>query len=66
MKIKKSEKIWLGSVLFFFIMYNIPFLPAYNNVAGTLIHGVLTLIPLWICVYVGLFKLCKNKEDKEC
>ncbi|MCQ2501576.1 MAG: hypothetical protein MJ117_09560 [Lachnospiraceae bacterium] len=64
MKIKKSEKIWLGLVLFFFIMYNMPFLPAYNSMAGTLIHGALTLIPLWICVYAGLFKLSKKEEDK--
>lgn len=57
MKLNKREKLWLGSVLFFFIMYNMPFLPGYNNTAGTLVHGALTLIPLWICVYVGLFKI---------
>lgn len=65
MKLNKREKIWLGSVLFFFIMYNMPFLPGYNSTAGTLIHGALTLIPLWICVYVGLFKISDSKTSEE-
>lgn len=68
MKITKTEKIWLTVVIVFYILYNLPFVPVYHNSLGTLIHGAITLIPLWIAVYVGLFKVCKIyklKEDEE-
>lgn len=57
MKLKKSEKLWLIAVIGFYFLYNIPHFPAYGDTHGTLIHAVLTLIPLWVFVYVGMFKV---------
>lgn len=73
MKLTKTEKIWLGIVLFFYICYNLPFVPAYGHEKATLIHALITLIPLWVSIYVGLFKVWKiyrlrdhNEEDSSC
>lgn len=65
MKITKTEKIWLGAVLFFYICYNLPFVPAYGQPKAALIHAVITLIPLWISIYVGLFKVCRIYRLKD-
>lgn len=59
MKITKTEKIWLGTVLLFYVLYNLPFVPAYGHAKATLIHSAITLIPLWISIYVGLVKVCR-------
>ena len=60
MKFSKAEKIWLAAVVIFYVLYNLPFFPAYLDPEGTLIHAALTLIPLWIAVYIGLFKVSKS------
>ena len=68
MKLKKSEKIWLALVIIFYVLYNLPFFPAYGSSKTTLIHAVLTLIPLWVAVYVGLAKSFRDyplRDDKE-
>jgi hypothetical protein len=65
MKITKVEKIWLSVVIFFYIAYNLPFIPAYKDAQGTLIHALITLIPLWISIYVGLWKVCRIYRLKD-
>lgn len=59
MKLTKAEKIWLAAVIIFYACYNLPFVPAYGHAKATLIHGLITLIPLWIAVYIGLVKVCR-------
>lgn len=59
MKFTKTEKIWLAVVALFFVLYNLPFVPKYNHAAAAILHGAVTLIPLWISVYVGLVKVCR-------
>lgn len=74
MKITKEEKIWFISAAVFFLLYNLPCVPPYGNAAATILHAALTVIPLWICIYVGFVKICriyrlkdedKNKEKGE-
>lgn len=70
MKITKTEKIWLGIVILFYVCYNLPFVPAYGHAKATLVHAAITLIPLWISIYVGLVKVCRiyrirDKKDKK-
>lgn len=64
MKFTKTEKFWLLAVVLFYVLYNLPFVPGYDNPVGTLVHGILTLIPLWISVYVGLVKVSGRKKEK--
>lgn len=59
MKLTKTEKIWLTAVVVLYILYNLPGFPAYGNAKAAIIHGLMTLIPLWIVVYIGFFKVCK-------
>ncbi|MCD8150076.1 MAG: hypothetical protein LUE92_11080 [Clostridiales bacterium] len=59
MKITKTEKIWLAVVIIFYICYNLPFVPPYGLAKATLIHALITLVPLWIAIYVGLVKVCR-------
>ena len=71
MKLTKAEKIWLAVVVIFYILYNLPFFPKYYMPKATIIHMLITIIPLWIAIYIGFFKICrgkknKNKEDKTC
>lgn len=70
MKFTKTEKCWLFAVVLFYALYNLPFVPAYDSPVGTIVHGLITLIPLWISVYVGLFKVSKYydkfDEDQSC
>lgn len=65
MKITKAEKIWLFLTVLFYVLYNIPCIPAYLDAKGLLIHGALTVVPLWICVYVGLFKVLRKYRLKK-
>ena len=65
MKITRAEKIWLGAVLLFYICYNLPFVPAYGDARGAVIHGIITLIPLWIAIYAGLIKICRSYKIKD-
>lgn len=74
MKLTKTEKIWLIVVCIFYIAYNLPFVPHYGHAKATILHACLTLIPLWISVYIGLVKVFhiyrlrqneKNERAKE-
>lgn len=68
-KLRKTEIVWLVSVILFYVLYNLPFVPPYGNSTAAIVHGILTLIPLWISVYIGFFKICKIfkiKEDQSC
>lgn len=68
MKLTKTEKIWLGAVILFYVCYNLPFVPAYGHAKATIIHALITLIPLWVAIYVGLVKVCRIyriRDDKE-
>ncbi len=59
MKFTKIEKIWLTAVVIFYVLYNLPLVPVYHSASGTIIHGLCTLIPLWISVYWGLIKVSR-------
>ncbi|MBS7225967.1 MAG: hypothetical protein KH050_11640 [Clostridiaceae bacterium] len=68
MKITKTEKHWLFAVVLFFALYNLPFVPGYGDARGALIHAALTLIPLWICIYVGLrrvFRIYRIRDNRK-
>lgn len=68
-KLKKAEKVWLISVIVWYVLYNLPFVPAYGNAKAAIFHGIITLVPLWLSVYIGFFKICKIlklREDKSC
>lgn len=62
---KLTEKWWLFLVVLFFVLYNLPGIPPYGNSRAALIHGGLTIIPLWITIYAGLFILFKQRRLKE-
>ncbi|MDO4975898.1 MAG: hypothetical protein Q4E53_01435 [Eubacteriales bacterium] len=68
-KRKKVERIWLCSVIFFYICYNLPMIPKYGQQFPMLLHSLLTLVPLWISVYVGLICVCRlyplRKKEKK-
>lgn len=65
MKVTKTEKIWLGLTVLFFSLYNLPGVPAYGDARGLLVHALLTVLPLWICVYAGLFKVLRRYKLKK-
>lgn len=65
MKLSKTEKIWLGVVIAFYVCYNLPFVPAYHHAKATLIHALITLVPLWISIYVGLVAVCRQKKLRD-
>lgn len=65
MKLSKLEKIWLISVIIFYFLYNLPFFPSYYHSKATILHMILTIIPLWTAVYFGLFKVCKKQKLKK-
>ncbi len=61
---KKTEKWWLALVVVFYLLYNLPGIPAFGDAVGALWHGALTLIPLWIIIYGGLFRLNSQRKLK--
>lgn len=65
MKITKVEKIWLSLTVVFFVLYNLPCIPGYGDARGLILHALLTVLPLWICIYVGLFKIMKTYRLKK-
>lgn len=65
MKITKTEKIWLLVVTAFYLLYNLPYVPAYGDSKAMFIHAGLTVIPIWIAVYVGLGKVYKVYKLKK-
>ena len=58
MKIGRTEKWWLAAVLFFWIFYNFPGLPAYGDIRGCIIHGIISFIGTFLHEY-------PLKEDDE-
>lgn len=62
---KYTEKWWLGLVVLFYLLYNIPGFPPYGEPVTALWHGALTIIPLWIVVYVGLFRLIRQRKLRD-
>ena len=64
MKLTKAEKIWLAVVVIFYILYNLPFFPKYYMPKATILHMVITIIPLWIAIYIGFFKICRGKKKE--
>ncbi|MBQ3275813.1 MAG: hypothetical protein IJH47_01985 [Oscillospiraceae bacterium] len=68
MKISKNERIWLIVVVILYLLYNFPGFPAYHQPVATVVHGFITVIAIWIAVYVGLGKVYKEyplKEEEE-
>lgn len=65
MKTTKTEIIWLVLTVLFFVLYNLPGVPAYYDTKGLIIHALLTVVPLWLCVYVGLYKVFRKYRLKK-
>ena len=59
MKITKTEKIWLALTVLFCVLYNLPGVPPYGQAVPTIVHGLLTVLPLWVIVYIGLARVYK-------
>ena len=62
---KKTEKWWLGLTVLFYALYNLPGVPSYGDARGALIHGALTVIPLWVLAYVGMVTVNKQRVLKD-
>lgn len=69
MKVTRTEKIWLVLGVLFYLLYNFPGFPKYNDPVMTIVHGALTVIPIWVVCYAGLYIINKkykirNKTDQ--
>jgi amino acid permease len=62
---KKTEKWWLGLIVLFYVLYNLPGVPKYGDPHAAILHGVLTVLPIWIVCYAGLIILNKQRRLKE-
>lgn len=60
---KRSEKRWAAATIFLFLLYNLPGVPTYGDAAGLAIHGILTVVPLWVITYAGLYT--HNRRDRK-
>ena len=65
MKITKTEKIWLALTVIFYVLYNFPGIPGYYDAKGLIVHALLTVLPLWIVVYVGLIRVLRKYRLKK-
>lgn len=68
MKVTKTEKIWLLIVTVLYLLYNLPGVPPYNEAVPTLVHGALTILPIWVVIYVGMskvYKIYKLRDEDE-
>lgn len=68
MKLTKTEKIWMLVTAVLYILYNLPGVPPYGEAVPTLVHAALTVLPLWIVVYIGLsrvYKIYKLRDDTD-
>jgi len=63
-KSKCSEYWWLGLVVLFYILYNLPGVPKYGDVGGALRHALLTLVPLWVIIYFGLIRFLYSRKQQ--
>lgn len=59
MKITKFEKFWLAATVLFYALYNLPGVPAYGDAKAAILHGLLTVVPIWILAYAGMVKINK-------
>ena len=59
MKVTKTEKIWLIVTVILYALYNLPGVPPYGQAVPTIVHGLLTVLPLWVVVYIGLSRVYK-------
>ena len=62
---KKTEKWWLILTVVFYALYNLPGVPAYGDANGTFIHGLLTVLPLWILAYAGQIIINRQRKLKK-
>ena len=60
MKIGRTEKIWLASVLFFWVFYNFPGFPPYGSETACIVHGLISFVGTVLSVYIG----CKLTEKE--
>ena len=65
MKITKAEKIWLTVVVILYCLYNFPGIPAFGDEQGLIIHGLLTVVPLWIATYAGMYIITKKNKLRD-
>ena len=68
MKLTKTEKIWMIVTAVLYILSNLPGVPPYGEAVPTLVHAALTVLPLWIVVYIGLsrvYKIYKLRDDAD-
>lgn len=65
MIITKFEKIWLAIVVILFVLYNIPGFPAYGDITGCLLSGLILVGGIWVVIYVGMSKLYKIQQLRE-
>ncbi|HJC21722.1 MAG TPA: hypothetical protein H9707_08210 [Candidatus Butyricicoccus avicola] len=65
MRVTRTEKIWLAAVCLFFVLYNLPGVPAYGNAYGLIVHALVTVLPLWVCIYIGLFRVLRKYRLKK-
>lgn len=66
MKITKMEKIWILLTAIFYVLYNLPGVPKFGDQVGAMVHALLTVVPLWIIVFVGtakVYKIYALKDD---
>ena len=61
MKIGRTEKIWLASVLFFWVFYNFPGFPPYGSETACIIHGLISFVGTVLSVY----PLIEDEEQGE-
>ena len=60
MKIVRTEKIWLASVLFFWVFYKFPGFTTYGSETACIIHGLISFVGTVLSVYIG----CKLTEKE--
>lgn len=65
MKTGLTEKIWLIMCLAFEFIYNIPGVPAYGDIKGCIIHGLISVIGTLLSVYIGYIFVIKEYPLKE-
>jgi len=62
MKVTKAEVIWLVLTIIFYVLYNLPGVPAYYDQVGAMVHAIVTVGPLWVVVFVGTKIVYKKYE----
>ena len=59
-EIGRTEKIWLASVLFFWVSINFPGFPPYGSETACIVHGLISFVGTVLSVYIG----CKLTEKE--